>query len=268
MSKKILIIEDDVFLGDVLLQKLTKQGYDAVLKRDGSEGFESIKTWKPDLVLLDIILPSMNGYEILEAKFKDIDIVNIPVIVISNSGQPVEINRALALGIKDYLVKAQFDPEEVMAKVHAQLQKSEGLESLTIPPKTASTVSLEGKKIMWVEDDQFLNDIIARKLSTLKCIFFHSADGKEAIEIIKKEIPDVILLDIILSDMDGYEILKQVKADQNTKHIPVILLSNLGADSDIKKGKDLGAETFLVKATVTIDEILEEIKNVIEAPKK
>ena len=96
----------------------------------GKEGFEKIKSSKADLILLDIIMPNMNGYEILEAKQKDPSIANIPVIIISNSGQPVEIHRALALGVKDYLVKAQFDPEEVLTKIKSLFIKNENLSSL------------------------------------------------------------------------------------------------------------------------------------------
>jgi CheY-like chemotaxis protein len=106
MKKKILIIEDDVFLGDVLNQKLGSEGFETMLSSDGQAGYQKIKSFAPDLILLDIILPNMNGYEILEAKQKDPAIAHIPVIIVSNSGQPVEINRALALGVKDYLVKA------------------------------------------------------------------------------------------------------------------------------------------------------------------
>src|SRR3989338_8513920 len=166
--KKILIIEDDVFLGDVLNQKLANEGFSTLLARDGREGYEKIKSFKPDLILLNI-----NGYEILEAKQKDSGIAGIPVIIVSNSGQPVEINRALALGVKDYLVKAQFDPEEVLIKVRAELKEAEGhsdgaksLKSLEgAINKKMNTINLEGKKVVWVEDDQFLNDIITRKLS-------------------------------------------------------------------------------------------------------
>src|SRR3989344_1652767 len=173
--KKILIIEDDAFLGDVLMQKLTTEGFQVSLSRDGMEGFAKIKSFEPDLILLDIILPNMNGYEILEAKQKDPTIAGIPVIVVSNSGQPVEINRALALGVNDYLVKAQFDPEEVLVKVRAELKKVEegqedsqtdGAKSLkslegAINQESNNAGSLEGKKVVWVEDDQFLNDIIS-----------------------------------------------------------------------------------------------------------
>ena len=266
--KKILIIEDDLFLGNVLTQKLTTEGFDVILSRDGLKGFGEMKSFHPDLVLLDIILPNMNGYEILEARQKDPSLADIPVIIISNSGQPVEINRALALGIKDYLVKAQFDPEEVIAKVRASLSKNEGLPSPVkslenVMNQKINTVNLEGKKIVWVEDDQFLNDIIARKLSATKCLFFHSSEGEEALKIITKEIPDIIMLDIILSGMDGFEILRRIKSDPKTRHIPVILLSNLGQASDIEKGKALGAIRFLVKATVTPNEIVDQIKEVL-----
>jgi CheY-like chemotaxis protein len=265
MNKKILIIEDDVFLGDVLLQKLTKEGFDTTLARDGKEGFDKIKSLSPDLILLDIILPNMNGYEILEAKFKDPSILQIPVIVISNSGQPVEINRILSLGVRDYLVKAQFDPEEVLQKVKSQLTKEEVVDSKL---QFKSSIDLEGKKIVWVEDDKFLNDIISRKLSSMKCSFFGASEGGEAIEIIQREIPDIIMLDIILSGMDGFEILRKIKLDPKIKHIPVIVLSNLGQSAEKEKAKTLGAELFLVKATVTLDDIINEMKRVISEHSK
>ena len=242
--KKILIIEDDVFLGDVLAQKLTNEEFEVVLVRDGLNGYQTIKSFQPDLVLLDIILPKINGYEILEKKQKDPSIANIPVIIISNSGQPVEINRALALGVKEYLVKAQFDPEDVLVKVRAVLrQKEEPSEKeasfKSVINQKSNAVNLEGKKVVWVEDDKFINDIIARKLSMTKCAFFCSSEGEEALRIINKEMPDIVMLDIVLSGMDGFEILRRIKSDPKIKHIPVILLSNLGQPSDIEKGKNL-----------------------------
>ena len=267
---KILIIEDDIFLGDVLVQKFKSNGYEVNLARDGGSGLKQIYEWKPDLILLDILLPVMNGYEILEAKKKDTAISEIPVIVVSNSGQPVEINRALALGVKDYLVKAQFDPEEVLVKVRMQLNKD-----VSSPEKISDSVSkekkeksaigtLRGKTIMWVEDDQFLSDIIARKLSVEGATLIHASDYEGAMKELKDKTPDLILLDILLSGIDGFEILRQLKDNPKRKAIPVILLSNLGQRSDIDKGKQLGAARFLLKATITLDQILDEIKTVLK----
>jgi len=269
--KNILIIEDDVFLGDVLLEKFNKEGFPTTLSRDGAEGFSKIKELKPDLILLDIILPNMNGYEILEAKQKDSEIAKIPVIIISNSGQPVEINRALALGVKDYFIKAQFDPEEVMVKVRAFLKNSAGEPEVGIETDTeakSSAGKLVGKKIMWVEDDSFLSDIIARKLSTEKCTLVHAKDAESALSQIETEMPDIILLDILLPGINGYELLEKIKAIPKVKDIPVILLSNLGQESDMEKGKSLGAQRFLVKASLTLDEIIDNMSEVLAESKK
>ena len=95
-GKKVLIIEDDVFLGDVLKQKLLSEGYEVSLARDGAEGYKAIKEFKPDLILLDIMMPKKNGIEVLEAMSQDSGLKDIPVIIISNSGQPVEIKKALS----------------------------------------------------------------------------------------------------------------------------------------------------------------------------
>ena len=268
--KKVLIIEDDVFLGDVLMEKFKTESIDAYLSRDGKEGLAKIREIKPDLVLLDIILPSMNGYEILEAKQVDPDIAKIPVIIISNSGQPVEINRALTLGVKDYFIKAQFDPEEVMVKVRTFLSKDNisGGGDASSPEAKLASLSIAGRKIMWVEDDSFLSDIIARKLAAEKCTLVHAGDAEKALSLVETETPDIILLDILLPGINGFELLEKLKANPKVKDIPVILLSNLGQQSDMDRGKALGAARFLVKATLKLDEIIDNIAEVLAENKK
>lgn len=121
MAKKILIVEDEEILVSLLDRKLKEEGYETSLAYDGEEGLQKIKEEKPDLILLDIIMPKKGGFEVLEEMQKDREIAKIPVIVISNSGQPVEISRAIELGVKDYLIKTQFDPKEVIEKVKKQL---------------------------------------------------------------------------------------------------------------------------------------------------
>src|SRR3989338_8622077 len=261
-KRKILIIEDDIFLGDVLIKKLQAEGYDAELARDGGVGVKKLAEFKPDLLLLDIILPTKSGLDVLMEKNANPELKDIPVIVVSNSGQPVEINRALSLGVKDYLVKAQFDPDEVLSKVRHQLDQQDhetgGGEKLA---------NLTGKKVMWVEDDKFLSDIISRKLVGEGCKLVHSTSGEEALSLVEAEMPDVIVLDILLSGIDGFEILKRLKENVKVKKIPVILLSNLGQKADVEKGEKLGAQKFLVKATMNLDEIVEEIKRAIDGGK-
>lgn len=258
---KILIIEDEEILLDVLKKKLTKEGYEVQVARDGSEGLEKVQQDKPDLILLDIIMPKVDGYEVLE-KLNNMEITDIPIIVISNSGQPVEIEKALSLGAKDYLVKAEFEPKEVLNKVNALLSgKTPAAEEEKID-KSANNAT----KLLVVEDDQFLRDLLIKKLEKELFNVKVAIDGQEAITKFEQEKPDMILLDIILPALDGFEVLKKVRsnADKKLAQTPVILLSNLGQESDIEKGKKLGANDYLIKAAFTTDEIIDKIKKYLK----
>ncbi|OGG60472.1 hypothetical protein A2765_00025 [Candidatus Kaiserbacteria bacterium RIFCSPHIGHO2_01_FULL_56_24] len=268
MKKKILIIEDDPFLGDVLTQKLQHEGYEITLVQDGAEGLSAISRVKPDLILLDIILPTMSGYEILEKKHADPLIAPIPTIIVSNSGQPVEITRALALGVHDYLVKAQFDPEEVLSKVRASLGETSGAPSdapsvVIKPAVKVGSGKLVGKKVMWVEDDVFLNDILAKKLTDEGCIPLNARDGEEALKVLEKETPEVLLLDLVLPGISGFDVLRKMKADERLKGIPVIVFSNLSQASDIEKARQIGAVKHLIKAQMDVSEVVAEIESVL-----
>ena len=114
---KVLIIEDDLFLRDLVYQKLQSSGFEAYQAVDGEEGLKKIIEIKPDIVLLDIILPGIDGFEILRRKKENPEIASIPVIVLSNLGQKEEIDQGLNLGAKDYLIKAHFTLDEIMMKV-------------------------------------------------------------------------------------------------------------------------------------------------------
>ena len=123
MAKRILLVEDEEIMVDLLQRKLLKEGYEVFVARDGEEGLKKMKEIepKPDLILLDIIMPKMGGFEVMEEMKKDEKLKDIPVIVISNSGQPVELDRAKKLGAKDWLIKTEFDPKEVLEKVKKQI---------------------------------------------------------------------------------------------------------------------------------------------------
>lgn len=93
------------------------------IARNGEEGLRIMREVGPDLILLDIIMPKMGGFEVMEEMAKDDKLKKIPVIVISNSGQPVELDRAQKMGAKDWLIKTEFDPQEVINKVIKQIGK-------------------------------------------------------------------------------------------------------------------------------------------------
>lgn len=122
MAREILIIEDDKFLRELISQKLIKEGYDIDSAIDGEEGIKKIKEKKPELVLLDLILPGIDGFEVLTQMREDSSIPTPPVIILSNLGQKEDVERGLKLGAVDYLIKAHFTPGEIIEKIKAVLQ--------------------------------------------------------------------------------------------------------------------------------------------------
>ena len=120
--KKILVIEDDKFLRELIAQKLVKEGYEISEAIDGEEVIKKIKEEKPDLVLLDLILPGIDVFEVLSKMREDLAVASIPVIILSNLGQKEDVERGLKLGAADYLIKAHFTPGEIIEKIRNVLR--------------------------------------------------------------------------------------------------------------------------------------------------
>jgi len=117
MPKTILIVEDDTILRDLISQKLKKANYDIVEAVDGEEGLKKAKENKPDIILLDLILPGIDGFGVLEQIKKDPEIDKIPVVILSNLGQKEEIEKGMSLGATDFLIKAHFTLSEIVEKI-------------------------------------------------------------------------------------------------------------------------------------------------------
>ena len=120
---KILIIEDDNFLLSLIVEKFIQLGFDAEAASDGEAGLNKILNNKYDLVLLDMILPKMDGFKILEEVKKNQSLKNLPIIVASNLYDKNDIDRAMSLGAADYIIKAYNSPENIVDRVKAFLQK-------------------------------------------------------------------------------------------------------------------------------------------------
>lgn len=119
---KILIIEDDSFLAGMYLTKFGLEGFDVELSTDGKEGLKKARDWHPDLILLDIVLPVMDGFTVLGQLREDPDTAATPVILLTNLGQKGDVERGMGLGAADYLIKAHFMPSEVIEKVKQHLR--------------------------------------------------------------------------------------------------------------------------------------------------
>lgn len=120
---KILLIEDDKFLRELIIQKLGKEGYDVAEAVEGESGIAKMKEEKPDLVLLDLILPGIDGFEVLSRMKKDSELSPVPVVILSNLGQRDDVQKGIDLGAEDYLIKAHFTPGEIVEKIREVLEQ-------------------------------------------------------------------------------------------------------------------------------------------------
>ena len=116
-NKKILVAEDDKFLVKIYQTKLAEQGYEVVIAMDGEDALAKVESEKPDLLILDLIMPKKNGFDVLEEMKQKEELKSIPVVVLSNLGQESDVERVMQAGAVDYIIKANFSIEAVVEKI-------------------------------------------------------------------------------------------------------------------------------------------------------
>lgn len=252
-KEKILVVQADITLGRQIIDSLTKRGYQAVLVSTGSEGLKAMETG-PDLVLLDVTFPDKSGYEVLASKQTNQAISKIPVFLTSSQGLPINMRDVPPGSVEEFVMALHLDPRSVVEKIDRHF----GHEDDAV--LSASDQSGPKKKLVWAEDDKLIGTILAKKLISSGFDLFHAKNGQEALDALKTAIPDVIALDLMLPGMSGFDILQSIRMDERLKKVPVIILSNLSKPSDLEKARVLGAQKFLVKAAVSLDQIVAEIK--------
>lgn len=124
MKPKIVIVEDDVFLAEMYATKFEFEGFEMHVANNGDEGIKLIQKVRPDVILLDILLPKKNGFEVLEELKANDELKDLPVILLTNLGQKEDVDKGIELGAVDYLIKAHFVPSEVVQKVKNVIKAS------------------------------------------------------------------------------------------------------------------------------------------------
>ena len=257
-QKTVVLIEDEEVILELLRAKLEGVGLRVRTARDGTTGFQLIKEIMPDLVFLDMLLPGLNGLQILEKMKTEGLLPALPVLIISNSGQPVELERAMELGARDYLIKVNFDPQEVLDRAQIILG--------TVPPSHPDK-NTTGKSVLIVEDDVLLVNLLEQKFTSSGYAVQKALDVDQARRLLEKNICDAILLDLVLPGIDGFTYLTELKQDERYKKIPVVIVSNLGQQEEIDKGIRLGATDYIVKADSSPVEIVKKLTLLLNKPR-
>lgn len=244
IRKKILVIDDEADIREIVRIYLEDEGCQVIEASNGQDGILKAQSEKPDLIVLDIMLPGINGFEVAKHLKDDPNTQNIPIIILSVLAQDSQYRQ----GILDYISKP-FRQEELVATVRRIFSKVNGKD--------------RKKTILIVDDDHDIVDIIAICLRDNDLNAEKTYSGEEALKKISTGAIDLVLLDINMPGMNGFEVIRHLKNDPKACDIPVVVLTGTYiSDEDKRHGLTLGVAKYLTKP-FSADDIVREIKNAL-----
>ncbi len=266
MARKILIIEDEENLAELYQLKFEQEGFIVFTSENGREGIEIAKQEQPDLILLDILLPNMNGYQVIDELKKDERTKDISVFFLSNLVQNGEVRKGIEAGAKEYLIKSSMTPSQLVERVKKffSLQDSASKEAPDRPPP-AKNVPLKkaaqsgGYRVLLIEDNDALIEMYLQQFFREGMSVEVAKNGAWGIKLAKQNKFDIIIIDMVMPALDGHNTVKDLRKNSLTMDTPIIILSNSAQDGDITKAKQAGASAYLLKSSVTPVQITKEI---------
>ncbi len=251
VKQTVIIVTADKNLAEQLNMALQVEGYAVFSANDSVSGMTLIYDTLPHLVLLDVTLQDGEGYGVID-KIRAEPLLNKALIILmSTNGTAINMRRIAEGSITEYIVTLGPDIKNIVAHVNKRLGH--------IVPEPVQKIE-EKKTILWVEDDKLIGSILSRKFLSSGFNLIHAKNGEEALTALESQVPDIIVLDLLLPGMSGFEILEKIKQNEKNKGIPVMILSNLSKKSDVEKATNLGADKFFVKAAISLDEIVKEVR--------
>jgi signal transduction histidine kinase/CheY-like chemotaxis protein len=235
----ILIVDDDPAVRDVMSRSLVKEGYDPRVAADGKTGLEMARAIKPSIIILDIMMPGMDGWAVLSALKSDAELQSIPVILAT---MIEDKQMGFALGAQEYLTKPV--DRESLVSVLRKYQGGEGT-------------------ILVVEDDAATAEMVRRILEKESFSVRAAENGRVALEQVAIQRPTLILLDLMMPEMDGFEFLRQLRAKADWRAIPVVVLTAKELTAEDRHALMGDVTKILQKGTVGRDELLKEIRSLV-----
>jgi len=236
----VLVVDDSAPMRELIGGLLEQAGYLVVEANSGASALQLARLLQPQLITLDVMLPDLDGFDVIQVLRNDPLTRDLPVLFISGTSERA---RALALGGNAFITKP-FTGDELIVQIR----------SLLAPRQ---------RRVLVVDDDHHVRPTLARLLQRGGFQVFEAADGRTGLELIMRNPPDLVLLDIRMPDIDGYEVLRRLKLSPLHQHIPVVILtaSDIG-ESAQQRALALGAVRYLEKPIASGD-LLAEIERIL-----
>jgi signal transduction histidine kinase/DNA-binding response OmpR family regulator len=239
----ILVVEDDESAAELLIHYLHSAGYQTEVARDGIEALEKARRLTPAAITLDVMLPELDGWEVLAELKQDQRTRDIPVVVVSVTNQQ---SNGRALGAADYFVKP-VNRDALIARLSRYA--------------FTGTVKQREVKVLVVDDDPEARELVAKILEPLGFTVIRAANGEEGVELARQTAPDLVILDLVMPGISGFEVVRILKADLYTRAIPVLVVTAKDITPKDKKALSGDVEMVLSKgslASIDLSAWLEE----------
>jgi putative two-component system response regulator len=244
-NTKILVVEDNPFSRELVVDLLEAAGYAVVQFQDGANLLERVKQERPDLILLDLLLPGVDGLTLAEQLRADPGTQGVAIVALTAEARPEKQAFALRAGFHGYLTKP-LDKEALLQTIARLLEQREPTNGGTIrrfPP----LVSPKKPRLLVVDDNAKNVELLTALMQAEGYKVVSASDGLEALAQVAAAPPDLILLDIMMPGLDGYAVCRQLKERPETRLVPIVLLTALGAEDHLIRGIESGADDFLTK---------------------
>ena len=238
----ILVIDDDPNAQDMMKKFLEKQKYDIIQATNGEEGLQLAAKHRPDLITLDVMMPEMDGWEVLAALQANDDTKNIPVIMLTMANEP---DIGYSLGATDYLTKP-VDWGRL-----SEILKNHEIES-------------GSQSILIVEDDETTREMLTKSLESNDYKVRTAHNGKEGLEKVKKGKPGLILLDLMMPEMDGFEFSEKLRQNKEWLDIPVVVITAKDLTKEDHARLSGNVETIMQKGSYSKKELMDEVSEKIK----
>jgi len=244
-----MVVDDDPVARDLLQRHLVKDGYNVKTVADGIEVVDLANRWQPDVITLDVLMQNIDGWTVLSKIKHDPKLSHIPVIMVSIVD---EKKMGYTLGAADYLSKP--------------------VDQVTLRQVVAKHISdkVEHYNLLVIDDDQATRAVVRHTFEKLNCSVFEATNGQAGWEQVEQQIPDIIVLDLMMPDVDGFEFLDRVKKTKKWRDIPVIVLTAKTLTQDDYTRLQGRVEKIYEKAEAPLVQILssvsDQIKSIIHTP--
>ena len=239
----VLVIDDDATARELISDHLKAGGFSVVTAAGGVEGIKLAKELQPTAITLDVMMPDLDGWSVLAALRQNPELADIPVIMVSIVDDK---RRGIALGAAGYLTKP-IDRE----RLHRLVRRFQA-------PTRAT-------RVLMVEDDASQRERMLGWLERPHWIVREAANGREALDLLREEKPDVILLDLMMPEMDGFEVVAALQGDKDWRDIPVIVITSLDLDAKDRARLNSGVQSVLVKEKFRPEDLVERIRRLVQS---